>query len=409
MIRAAATICLLLGISTLAGILLSDLIIGRESIDVGWRQLLASVPAITLVGIGLLFARNRSTPLGGWAISVVLLGGALLGLSSILLVLASIERGRGFRYDRTTGHERILALAARVGASNLGVCWCVPDAEERIRLPGGFETRVTVFGDDPGQARPGIVISHGNTWHGGSLSTYRLLARRLAAKGHVVITVDYPGFGQADSPFGRGPENLAHAYDRPSTLQAAIEYLVTNTNVDRSSITLFGHSGGVDWAMRTAVESMHVARVAVMVAPPSAAPEGSLTVDTPEYEVDRSRYYTRRMYEQHKYVYGTKVPDWYDWELAFPDGRYGDDIYERFVSGAHPPLLLILGELDQHSGHGSVMARFDALSEPKEMILLRHADHYLNTAQSLGFVFYDARVADQLTEALADWIRAEDG
>lgn len=393
---------LALGIATLLAINLADMLLINRSLHIGWRQFLGSVPAIALIGIGVILSRHWKHPVRGVSPRWLLVGGAFIAACSMALAWVVLEPGRGFRYDRTTGYERVVALIQRVGISHLSVCRCAPDHTQRIRLPGGFETLVAVYGNGK-TARPGIVISHGNTWLGSSLSTYRLLATELARRGYVVATFDYPGFGQADNPFGEGPSNVAAAYDKPAILDAVIEYLIANSNVDHSNMTVFGHSGGVDWAMRAALRNPNVANVAVMVAPSPATFRGSKQT-TLEYAASRSTYFSRRFAEQHEYVYGTKAPDWYDWELVQPNGRYSDDVFESYRISGHPSLLMILGQMDEPSGHDSELARFDAISQPKKLMLLSHSDHYLNTAQSLGFVFYDVRVARQIGDELAEWI-----
>jgi hypothetical protein len=67
---------------------------------------------------------------------------------------------------------------------------------------------------------------------------------------------------------------------------------------------------------------------------------------------------------------------------------------------------LILGERDEPRRHNSVLDEFDRVVDPKRFVLLDGSDHYLNTAQSLGFVFYDVAVARRLTNAMVSWIES---
>jgi pimeloyl-ACP methyl ester carboxylesterase len=289
------------------------------------------------------------------------------------------------------------------GLSRTGVCRCAPDKITRITLPGGFETRLSIYDKGGPAPRAGLVVAHGNTWMGSNLSTYRLLASRLAEKGHIVVTLDFPGFGRSADPFGQGPSAVADAYDRPAQLHAAIDYLIANTQVDRSNISLFGHSGGANWAMRAAISHSDVARVAIMVAPPPAT-EGDSDRDTPEYAVRRGNYFAHRFTAQHRFVYGTDIPEWLSWDMTLHDVRYGDDVWALFADPGHKPILLVLGERDQPDGHEAVLAQFASVAGAKNMLLLTRADHYANTAQSLGFVFYDIDVAAQLVDGLSAWL-----
>ena len=403
--HASGVLFVLIGVTLLSVIMLSDLLVSGRVFSIGWTQLLASVPAIATIGVGgLLIKGDRLRPGAAIRSFVLLVSGGTTGLCALALAGLALEKGRDFPYDATTGLDKAYRNVVKVaGLSNTGVCRCAPDRKVRIVLPGGFETQVSIYDKGGASPRPGLVVAHGNVWMGSDLSTYRLLASRLARTGLIVLTIDFPGFGKADDPFGRGPSSVADAYDSVAVLNTAIEYLIANTHVDRSNIVAFGHSGGVDWAMRVAVSNPDVSRVAVMVAPPPASFRGA-TEGTAKYDAERGAYFGRRFEEQYQFVYGRSVPQWNSWNLTPHDVRYEDDIWMSYVRSGHKPLLVILGERDQPSGHASVLADFGAVSAPKDLTLLRRSDHYLNTAQSLGLVFYDADVASQVTEELTAWI-----
>jgi len=86
------------------------------------------------------------------------------------------------------------------------------------------------------------------------------------------------------------------------------------------------------------------------------------------------------------------------------DERYNDDPWTAYTKPGHLPILLILGERDEPSGHKSVLSKFDLVFGPKKFVQLDGSDHYLNTAQSLSLVFYDKGLAHQLTRAMVSWI-----
>ena len=44
--------------------------------------------------------------------------------------------------------------------------------------------------------------------------------------------------------------------------------------------------------------------------------------------------------------------------------------------------------------------KFEILTEPKTVVFVRRANHYLNTAQSLRWVFYDRKIVDGLVNKL---------
>jgi pimeloyl-ACP methyl ester carboxylesterase len=220
------------------------------------------------------------------------------------------------------------------------------------------------------------------------------------------MTVDFPGFGKSDDPFGRGPAAVADANDGVAILNAAIDHLVASTNADRSNIIAFGHSGGVDWAMRVAESNPLVSGVAVMVAPPPPVFSGVDAQDREKYPAQRAEYFSRRGAEQYRYVYGKDPPQWKRWQLTRTDERYADDVWAAYRRPGHRPLLLILGERDEPGGHAAVLHEFGVESRTKKVFILPRSDHYLNTAQWLGLLFYDADVAQSISDKLIAWVTA---
>lgn len=47
---------------------------------------------------------------------------------------------------------------------------------------------------------------------------------------------------------------------------------------------------------------------------------------------------------------------------------------------------------------------FDQFAEPKRLVMIGRSDHYGNSAQALGLVFYDRAVARQIVGELAGWL-----
>ena len=143
-----------------------------------------------------------------------------------------------------------------------------------------------------------------------------------------------------------------------------------------------------------------------MIVPPllSASQASPVVVDE-DADGDQSAYFSRRAADQYRFVYGHDRPSWYSWELTGMDERYGDDVWAHYTEASHKPILLIRGERDGQL-RADVRDRFDLVVQPKERVVLRGADHYFNTAQSLGLVFYDIVVARQLSDVLASWIPA---
>lgn len=75
-------------------------------------------------------------------------------------------------------------------------------------------------------------------------------------------------------------------------------------------------------------------------------------------------------------------------------------IWEYYQQPNHKPLILVLGEYDQPDAHDYVLDQFGTLAEPKDLVFVSRADHYLNTAQSLRWVFYDRKRVNELVGEL---------
>jgi len=396
---------LLVGVISLLLITFADWFVSSNGFSFGWQQFVGSLPSLVAILTSFIVIRARRRHQQRPKARVSLLIGALSGMAAILLALVALERGRSFPYDSTTGplkaYKKVIKVA---GLSDTGICVCAPTKTERIPLPGGFETQVSIYDKGGETPRPGMVIAHGNVWMGDNLSTYRVIGDGLAQRGFIVATFDFPGFGEADSPYVHGPEGVADASDHALQLNAVVDYLIANTDVDQNNIAVFGHSGGVEWAMRTANANPKVAKVAIMVAPPPPKFDDVSVNEDAEYSSRRSQYFARRGAEQYRFVYGEDSPEWDTWELKERETRYPDDPWEPYKTLSHKPILLILGERDQPGGHMEVLSTFEPVTEPKQFVMVHRSDHYANAAQTLGFVIYDTEVSRELLDSLAGWL-----
>jgi pimeloyl-ACP methyl ester carboxylesterase len=332
------------------------------------------------------------------SIAVSLVGGAaLLGLS---------QRGAHFAHDQTTGTRKIMRrVVAQAGLFGTGVCRCAPDREARLVLPGGFTTAVSIYDRGGDGLRPGVVLLHGNTWYGRNLSLYRLLASRLAEEGSIVLTFDYVGKGQSDDPFKYGRTRVQSAFDFPAQTRAAIDYLINNTPVDCNDVSVFGHSGGGDWAQFVGLTHDSVSRVAMMAAlQPPRDPENEVVRES--VAVTETPAVSARFRETYRFVYGKPVPDWFQWPMTGMSDRDWNGIRTLIETPGHKPLLVLIGERDRDPSDAGVRQRFEAFGEPKTLIWIDRSDHYANSGQALGLVFYDRDVVRQLVGALVSWLKS---
>jgi dienelactone hydrolase len=316
---------------------------------------------------------------------------AILGI--VFITQARAEKGVRDQFNRTIGLRKIYYNVIKTSAlSDIRICACQPERVDRVVLLNGFETTASIYDRGGSEPRPGIVLVHGNVWMGQKLSTYRVVAHFLAEAGFIVLTFDKIGFGESDDPFGQGPEAVAAAYDRTSQVKKAVEYLIEKTDVDPERISLLGHSGGVDQVLELGRQSDQIANIVIWVAPFDP---------TNEAKVETNLVYLGNKFQaSYELIYGRSVPDWFEWRLTGIKEEDPEVIWEYYQQPNHKPLISVLGEYDQPDAHDYVLDQFGTLAEPKDLVFVSRADHYLNTAQSLRWVFYDRKRVNELVGEL---------
>ena len=114
----------------------------------------------------------------------------------------------------------------------------------RIPVEGGYLAASLI---EPARHRPvdpavsAVVLVHGASPEGRSLLLYRILARRLAARGAVVLSYDGRGYGNSPDP-----RRLSGRYRLPwiSDARASAEFLAKQPGVDARNVRVFGHAFG---------------------------------------------------------------------------------------------------------------------------------------------------------------------
>jgi acetyl esterase/lipase len=317
---------------------------------------------------------------------------ATLGI--VVITLAKAEKGVRDPFNRTIGLRKIYYNVIKTTAlTDVGLCACQPDRVDRVvLLNNGFETTVSIYDRGGPGPRPGIVLAHGNVWMGQRLSTYRVVAHFLAEAGFIVLTFDKIGFGESDDPFGQGPAAVAPAYDYVSQLKKAVEYLIAKTEVDPDRISLLGHSGGVDEVLELGRQSNQIANIVIWVAPFDPTHEDKVATQL--------TYLGNKFQASYELIYGRSVPDWFEWGLTGIKEEDPDVMWKYYRLPNHKPLILVLGEYDEPEAHDYVLDHFGTLMEPKDIVFVSRANHYLNTAQSLRWVFYDRKIVSELVGEL---------
>lgn len=302
-------------------------------------------------------------------------------------------------YNRTEGWAFVERSVLRRAGWDSRACRCAGQRELVLRQAGGLETRATLYepGARPtaGARYPGVILVHGNTALGRRLSTYRLLAEKLARRGFLVLAYDQLGFGQSDDPYGRGPELAHQTLGGAPMLTAAVEALIA-AGAEPGELTLVGHSGGAIPVLQLA-DHPEVARIALLGPPRRVVQRSSESV--------QRRYFSERFERRYRFVYGHDVPEWLSPEQLDRGGPWAlEDYLDTGFASGHGPVLLIDGALEPAEDLAYLEAFYQRLGGPKDFLRLEHADHYLNTAQFPGWVVYDRRVIHQLVDHLVLWI-----
>ncbi len=270
--------------------------------------------------------------------------------------------------------QRVLHPKAKVEDHDLGD-FVLPAEDvsflsrDGTRLAGWF---VPPAGDLPAP-RPGIVLSHG---HGRSRAELLPHADFLHRAGFAVLAFDYRHRGQS------GGGAVTMGLDERGDLQAAVDTLTAQPEVDASRIGVFGMSMGGVVALLLAASDSRIR--AVVAEAPYATRDAVMT--------NALRHFYR-------------VPSFPLAPLAkwLSERRLGEsmDVPDAIdVAGALAPrpLFFIADERDAVLGHEEARRLFDAAGEPKRYWLIPSADHARGWQAAPQE--YERRVATFFTEAL---------
>lgn len=244
--------------------------------------------------------------------------------------------------------------------------------------------------DDPPQ--PAIVLLHGSTPFGKQLGLYRILGKELSKRGYVVLSIDQRGYWESDDPLNVDePEDLDFVGD----VSSAVDYLMTQPEVDPEQIYVIGHSFGGDVALAAGAQETRLKKV-VAIGPGRRFTERGGTPETPEFD-----YFKRR--DQRYMWLGEQIPT--DVYLNSRAKLPIENQVEYYSASSHQPLLLIDGELESADDHTFLRTIFTELAEPKRYVTLENADHYANVANFGPVVIYDQQVLQQLVHEIDLWLQ----
>ena len=319
-----------------------------------------------------------------------------LAISTIFIVVSLVIGYKIFK-GRINSFSR---LADKTALSNIRICFCKPDRDNiKIQREDGLTIIGSLYGINGKHKRPGILLLHGSTVLGRKYPMYRVLAKKLAAKGYLVLAIDFTGYGESDNPFIL--TTTRPLTERYKDVIAALNYFKTVNNLDRNRIYLVAHSGGTPPAFEVGSKEPLIKKI-VTIGPPRRVTE-RLQDPRDHYGKDLSR-----MTREYRQIYGEQLPAYYTYQVYLQDFLHLDmtNYIGYFSSSSHKPILLIDGELEDPKDKIYLRDYHQSLTEPKQYVTIANSDHYMNMngERSLKSIFFDKDVADRHTEAISEFL-----
>lgn len=294
--------------------------------------------------------------------------------------------------------QRITKLIDKSSLSifDLRGCLCAADRNITVRRGDGLRVSGSLYGLKHSETRGGILLLHGNTPLGRNLSLYRIMAKKLAERGYLILTIDFTGFGESDDPFHL---EVQGALDRDRDVDASLEYLSSLDELNGEEIYLIGHSMGASPAMRLGAQDPRVAGI-IAIGP-------SRRVATRMADPLDREYWWGRAQKTRRQVYGKPFPVWFTKEkwlersMRWDIGRY----LPLFSQAAHAPLLLIDGELENEKDKLYLQNYSKKLTGNTKHITISGSDHYSNSLGVMGFHIYDLKAMNQTVSEILQWMQ----
>ena len=202
---------------------------------------------------------------------------------------------------------------------------------------------------------------------------YPLLAERICHQGLAVFIFNFRGTGAS----GGNLDILGWTRD----LKAAIDYLCTLPEVDKSRLSLLGFSGGAAVSVYVASQDKRVSSIVTCACP--AEFTFFINADEPQSIIDHFR--NIGVIRDASFPESTG-----EWLSGF---RLVSPI--RYVAGiAARPLLLVHGSKDEMVEVSHAYKLYDSAGEPKQIIIVDGAEHRL-------------RQNDRAMAIVMDWLKSQ--
>ncbi len=269
--------------------------------------------------------------------------------------------------------------------------------EDITFLSGNLHLQGTLY--SPGRSlrkRPAVILCHGGTPLGRRMALYTVMARKLAARGYVVFTFDFRGFGDSEDP---------HRFETFSDLDfthdisAALDYVSELRDVDTSRLFLIGHSFGAGVVLPASIRD-HRIKKTISISPPRNTAERQYG----PHAVDPS-------YPQRRLSKDMKIEPPIPQAVFYPHLKeyVAEDIL-RYPE--HLPVCFIDGAEEELKERNFLRKVYEQMTDPKAYTTIQGADHYFGTRRgqdgSAGSAPYNDVIVHALIDVIDRWFRGED-
>ena len=153
--------------------------------------------------------------------------------------------------------------------SLVSMVWATPQAQVKssvaqvvdLKAPDGIALKASYY--SAGRPGPGLILLHACNM---DRSSWTQLATDAAAKGFHVLALDFRGFGESGGPrFSPGPEQQSVIDSKwPGDVDAALTWLTSQSQIDKTLIGAAGASCGVNQAVQLARRHPEVKTVVML-------------------------------------------------------------------------------------------------------------------------------------------------
>ncbi|GAK52279.1 dihydrolipoamide S-acetyltransferase [Candidatus Moduliflexus flocculans] len=246
----------------------------------------------------------------------------------------------------------------------------------------------------PGTRLPGVVLCHDVTPLGRHLALYELLARALMERGYAVITIDFRGFGDSQTPTRL--ENFSDL-DFAQDVQAALSFFAEQPMIDASRLFAVGHAFGGGVVRQASLEDRRIRRV-VVISPLRRVQEQFFAQDAP---------FPNQPQEQ--MTAAMRLPELLPKTVLYPHLRdYALEATLQYQT--HPPILYVDGSAEDQADLAFLRELLPRIPESKRYVTISDADRYYGTLPDQTYAEgteFNREVLNRLSDEIDRWLKQE--